>query len=219
LANNLPQFFSGGAHRLLILDPSSDHLAYAIIILDFNNKEMFVENCGMVWSVSSWSKGKKYRYMFNVMRLFAQGILDQVPEAFVTEAFFSNPKAMMGSPVIPTINAFALMAADEFNMSYFDMGATTWRGILGIKATKDSSGKRDYKVPTANLVSQFIKLPDQIQSNINRKMRKMPNDITDVLAIAIATGRHHGINKVVVGNAAFMPFQWLEKLEKLAKEI
>ena len=219
MGNNLIQFFNKGKHRITVLDPSSSHLAYAIVLLDLDNKNLFIENCGMVWTLDSWSKGKKYRYMHKVMRLFGIGILDQISKAFVTEAFFSNPKAMVGAPVIPTINSFALMAADEMEMDYHEFGASTWRGILGIKAIKAADGSRDYKVPTANLVSQFIKVPDQIQSNINRKMRKLPNDITDVLAIAIAVGRHHGINKVDIGNTAFMPFQWLEVFEKLAKEI
>jgi hypothetical protein len=126
---------------------------------------------------------------------------------------------MMGSAVVPTINAFAEMAASEFKIPYQDMGATSWRGILGIKAVKDAKGKRDYKVPTANLVAQQVKLPSEIPSNITRKMRDMPNDVTDVLAIALAVGRHHDLNKVIQSNTAFYPFNWLEKLEKLSKEI
>jgi hypothetical protein len=219
MANSLPQLFKADKHRILVLDPSSSHMAFCIITLDFKLQEVGIETCGMIWTKDSWSKGKKYRYMQQTLRLLAQGDLEGTPEVIITEAFFSNPNQMMGSAVVPTINAFACMAADEFKLGYLDFGATTWRGILGIKAVKDSAGKRDYKVPTANLVSQQVKLPSEIPSNITRKVRQMPNDITDVLAIALAVGRHHGLNKVTQSHTAFTPFQWLEKLHNLSETI
>jgi Holliday junction resolvasome RuvABC endonuclease subunit len=219
MAVNLPQLFTSGVHKVLVLDPSSSHLAYTIITLDFTKQLLAIEACGMVWTRDQFTKGQRYSYMQQAIRLLTQGLQDQIPEAIVTEAFFANPKQMMGSAVVPTINAFAEMAASEFKIPYQDMGATSWRGILGIKAVKDAKGKRDYKVPTANLVAQQVKLPSEIPSNITRKMRDMPNDVTDVLAIALAVGRHHDLNKVIQSNTAFYPFNWLEKLEKLSKEI
>jgi hypothetical protein len=190
-----------------------------MITLDFEQMQAVVESCGMVWVPASFSKGKKYRYMLAAINLLAAGDEDAVPSAIVTEAFFANPKQMMGSAVVPTINSFANMAADALKLEFHEMGPTTWRGILGIKAIKTEDGKRDYKTPTADYVRKFITLPEEIPSNINRKLRKMPNDITDVLALALALVKHHGIEKVSQSNTTFHPFSWLEKLEKLSKEI
>lgn len=219
MAIQFPIIHSTGAHSFLVLDPSASHLAYALVTMDFNKATLFIENVGMVWTKDSWSRGKRYRYMFKSIEVLASGNKDAVPGALLTEGFFVNPKMMFGSSVIPTINSLIEMTADEKGLGYYELGPSTWRGILGIKPTKNEAGKRDYKVPTANLVDQFVKVPSEIPSNINRKMRKLPNDVTDVLAIAIALGRHHGLNKVSQSNVAFLPFHWLEALSKLAEEI
>ncbi len=219
MANNFPIIFLDGSHDLLIIDPSSSHLAYTLINLNFKSEELNIVACGMVWVPDSYTKGKKYRYMLRALQLLAAGNKDGSPDGLVTEGFFVNPKMLMGSAVVPTINSFVCMAADELDLPFFEIGPSTWRGILGIKAVKDSDGKRDYKIPTADLVKRQITVPDTIPSNINRKQRKMPNDITDVLAIALAIGRHHGINKVSQSNTAFYPIQYLDALEQLSKEL
>jgi len=217
-----PIVFKEGQPKALIIDPSASHLAYAIVTFDFIKKDLHIDACGMLWTKDDWSRGKRYRYMYKAIQTLASGNVDGVPNAIFTEGFFVNPKMMFGSSVIPTINSLAEMAADDLKIPFFEMGPSTWRGILGIKpAITMVNGKRtrDYKVPTADFVSTLIKLPEKIPSNINRNMRLVPNDVTDVLAIAIALGRHHGLQKVSQSNTAFHPLLWIEKLEQLAKEI
>jgi Holliday junction resolvasome RuvABC endonuclease subunit len=219
MAINFPIIFKKDKHSILVIDPSASHLGYAFITLDFDSNTMLLESSGMVWCHDSWTKGKRYRYMLNAIELLATSNPNCIPNTILSEAFFSNPRQMAGSAVIPTINGFIEMVCDKLSIRYLDMGATSWRAILGIKATKGSDGKRDYKTPTADLVKQFIKLPSEVPSNITRKMRTMPNDVTDVLAIALALARHHGINKATQANTAFYPFTLIEKLNKLSEEI
>lgn len=174
----------------------------------------------MIWAAPSWSRGQRYIYMQKAVNSLIDGLMEEVPSVVITEAFFSNPKLPMGGSVIPTINAFAEMEASITKAQYLEIGPTTWRSVLSIKPNKDASGKRDYKTPTADLIKKSIQVPDTIASNIHKdKQRKTPHDVTDVLAIALAVAKHHGVTKISQGNVAFYPIHFIDKLSKLAKEI
>jgi Holliday junction resolvasome RuvABC endonuclease subunit len=213
-----PVTYTSGVHGFLLIDPSAAHLGWALATLDLDKKELFISAIGMLWTKDSWSKGRRYRYMLQAINQLLQGNVTVIPHVVVTESFFMNPKLPMGSAVVPTINALINMAADENDVLYQEMGPSAWRGILGIKAST-ITGKRDYKIPTAQLVKKHITLPETIQSNINRKDRLLPHDITDVLAIAIAVAKHHGVTKIETSNDAFVPLIILEQLNKLADKI
>lgn len=213
-----PVTYTEGKHGFLLIDPSSSHLGWSLVQLDLDKKELYISAAGMLWTSDSWTRPTSFKYMWEAVKILLDGDGEIIPHVIVTESFFMNPKLPMGSAVVPTINALISMAAEEVDVHYQEMGPSTWRGILGIKALT-INGKRDYKKPTADLVKKHISLPETIQSNINRKERMLPHDVTDVLAIAIAVAKHHGISKIITGNSAFLPFTILEKLNKLAKEI
>lgn len=213
-----PVTYTDGKHGFLFIDPSSSHLAFCLATLDLNKKEMYIVAVGMLWTKDSWTKAKRYRYMLNAATILVDGTKEVLPHVLVTESFFMNPKLPMGSAVVPTINALLNMAAEEKEVIYQELGPSAWRGILGIKYAT-IAGKRDYKVPTANLVKKSITVPETIPSNINRKERQLPHDITDVLAIALAVAKHHNITKIVTANTAFYPVDLLDKFAKLAEKV
>jgi Holliday junction resolvasome RuvABC endonuclease subunit len=213
-----PITYTEGKHGFLLVDPSSSHLAWVLVQLDLDAKEMYVVATGMLWTKDSWSKAQRYRYMLKAAGILLDGTDHIIPHVVVTESFFMNPKLPMGSAVVPTINALISMAADEKEVIYQELGPSAWRAILGIKSVTVGS-KRDYKIPTANYVKKFISVPENIKSNINLKERQLPHDITDALAIALAVAKHHGVYKIEVANTAFTPFTVLEKLSKLGETI
>jgi len=213
-----PITYTDGKHGFLLIDPSSSHMAWSLVTLDLDSKELYISAVGMLWTSDSWSKAKRYKYMWDAVKILLNGNEETTPHVVVTESFFMNPKLPMGSAVVPTINALISIAAEDLEVHYQEIGPSTWRGILGIKATK-IAGKRDYKKPTADLVKKSVSVPETIQSNINRKDRLMPHDITDVLAIALAVAKHHGITKVITGNTAFYPIDMVEKLNKLSEKV
>lgn len=213
-----PITYTDGKHGFLLIDPSASHLAYCLSELDLDKKELYISAVGMLWTKDSWTKAKRYRYMLDAAMILLDGNGEVLPHVLVTESFFMNPKLPMGSAVVPTINALLNMAAEESEVIYQELGPSAWRGILGIKAIS-IAGKRDYKVPTANLVKKSVKLPETIPSNVNRKERQLPHDVTDVLAIALAVAKHHGITKISTANTAFYPVDLIEKLNKLAEKV
>jgi Holliday junction resolvasome RuvABC endonuclease subunit len=219
MVNNFPLIFDSGSKGFLFIDPSASHLAWALATIDLGKKEIYFSAIGMAWTSDKWSKGKRFKYMQKVIEILMQGDGEVIPNAVVTEAFFVNPRMMVGSAVIPTVNAFIQMSADTHDVRYLEIGPSSWRGILGVKAVKDAKGKKDYKAPAAQEVSKFLKVPEEIQSNINSKMRQTPHDVTDVLALALAVAKHHGVLTVSSGNTAFSPFITIEKLKKESEKI
>ncbi len=213
-----PVTYTDGKHGFLFIDPSAAHLGWTLVQLDLDKKELYISAVGMLWTKDSWTKAKRYRYMLDAASILVDGNAEVTPQVLVTESFFMNPKLPMGSAVVPTINALLSMAAEEKEVMYQELGPSAWRGILNIKS-RTVAGKRDFKGPTADVVRKDITLPSTIPSNVNRKDRLMPHDITDVLAIALAVAKHHGITKVVTGNTAFYPIDMVEKLNKLSEKV
>lgn len=213
-----PITYTEGKHGFLFIDPSASHLGWCLALLDLDAKQMYVAATGMLWTKAEWTKAQRYRYMQQSAAILLDGTLEVMPHVIITESFFMNPKLPMGSAIVPTINALLDMVAEEKGVIYQELGPSAWRGILGIKAAT-IKGKRDYKVPTAEAVKKHINCPEQIPSNINRKPRLLPHDITDVLAIAIAVAKHHGVTDIVQSNTLFSPLDVIVKLEELARKI
>lgn len=216
MAIQLPKLAESGIHNLLVLDPSSSHLAYVFITLNLDNKSANISNVGMVWTKASFNKAQRYIYMQAALEYLASNNIKHL----YTEAYFSNPKLLTGSvAVIPTINSMALMASYKKQATYEEIGASTWRGLLQIKPITINS-KRDYKVPTANKVISLIgQLPETIPSNLDMRERQLPHDLSDALAIALAICKHHGIDQIKLDEGCFRPVFLLEGLAKLSKEI
>lgn len=168
---------------------------------------MYFNSIGMLWTKPSFSKGQRFSYIRQGISVLMQ--TEPVPYAVYTEGFFANPKQMMGSAVIPTINGIIeLVSAEESlkgpqEVEYYEVSPSAWRATLSIKPTMsiiDGKKKRDYKVPTKKAVEAIIgsKLPEDMISNINGRPRQTPYDISDVMAIAIAVGKEHGISRFEV---------------------
>lgn len=216
MALQLAKIAEFGIHNLLVLDPSSSHLAYVYITLDLDNKKANITKAGMVWSKASYNKAQRYIYMQAAL----EHLSSQSISFTISEQYFSNPKMLSGSvAVIPTINALALMAAYKNKAQYVELGASSWRGILGIKAIKTDKG-RDYKKPTLDRVVSLIgSLPATIASNLDMRERQLPHDLSDALAIALAISKYHDVTQITVDKDCFRPVDLLEALSKLSKEI
>lgn len=215
----LVPLFTAGKHDVLFIDPSASHLAYVFGHLDLEKKVMNLKYIGMVWTENSFKRGRRFRYMHGAIEMLATRL--PADSAIVTEQYFSNPRMLTGgTAVIPTVNAFLEMAADRWSLAFQEIGAASWRSILGIKMVK-ANGKRDYKQPTADGVRRLLgkDLPLNIPSNINGKMRKLPNDVTDVLAIALAFAKHHGVVDITMDADAFHPTEILMELSGWAKSL
>lgn len=216
---NFPVLGTSGKFPILVTDPSASHLAWCLCILDISKGECYIAHAGQLWTKDKWSRGQRYDYMFRCLEALSQGDKEVTPSVAVTEAFFMNPKLLFSAAVIPTVNAFIEIACSRIKAKYLEFSPTSWRGIVGIKGVKDAKGKKDYKVPTADYVKKFMKLPDTVPSNINRKERQMPHDVTDVLAMALAIAKFHSCDKIIQSNTCFMPVKWLEKFAKLSEEV
>lgn len=181
--------------RLLVIDPSANHLAYVIV----NNQT--IESCGMIWTKDSWIKGKRFSYMAKAIQLLLTEF--KVNHVF-TEAFFVNPKQMLGSAVIPVINGLIELTSYEHKASYQEITPPSWRAILQIKAFKDDKGKKDYKTPVRNKVIEVLgPIPDKVISNITGKDRDLPHDLTDSLGITLAILNSMNYNNIKLAENSF----------------
>lgn len=213
---------------ILVIDPSAAHMAYCIAEINLEEKNMHVWTIGMLWTPGTWEKGKRFTYMLKSL----ETILNEAPikTAIYTEAFFSNPKAMMGSAVIPTVNGIIELCAYKestglVKIAYSEVSPSSWRSTLQIKPdmTVDTKGKRkrDYKNPTKRTVESLFKfkMPDEIKSNLNDKTRIIPYDITDCLAITLSIAKEHGISSFTIDDRSFYNFSLHEKFKRIANEI
>jgi len=207
-----------GLNNILCLDPASTHLAYTIS--EIQGDELYIKAIGMVWTKASWHRGQRFLYMDRCLDALIEGIIpDNIIHNTTTEAYFVNFKQRSGVAVVPTINGFIEKTCAKYKVPYSELSSSVWRKELQIKPDKTvKTGK--YKHPTKLKVEEFIgKVPDTIISNITRKERALPNDVTDALAITIANAKKKGVTKVVLANAAFLPMTTIERFYNIAKEI
>ena len=219
MAINLPKLFDNGKHNILCIDPSGSHMAYAICELDLVDGNFTILNAGMIWTKASYSRPERLSYMQAALNVMINNppYKEHAVDAVVTESFFSNPKQLTGgTAIVPTINAFIEMAADDAGIKFQEIGATTWRSIIGVKADK-SSGKRDYKEPAKRYVELFTKLPETVPSNLDMRPRKLPHDLTDVLAIALSIAKYHNCARISFDQAWAMPHGYLLRFMQITK--
>lgn len=171
--------------RVLVIDPSAMHMAYVVAEVDLDTKTSKPIRSGMIWCKSGWSKGQRFSFVDYAIRTL---IKEESISDVYTEGFFVNPKMMFGSGVIPTINGLIEMNCYRSGINYKqEIPPPTWRAALGLKAIKDSKGKRDWKTPTKDIVeSKLVKLPLTLTHNVTGKQKKTPFDISDVLAMYMA---------------------------------
>lgn len=197
--------------KLLVLDPSTAHLAY--VFMDLTNGVARVENVGMLWTKPEWPLGQKLNYMYNGLT----ALLIETTDEFYTEGFFVHFSRPTGISAIPSINNIfrMLIFRRTGKDTLIEVPPTKWRKTLGIKPDVNN-GKRDYKAPTAKVVEKALgKLPDKVVSNITNKERALPHDITDALAIALAQAKEKGYTKFVIDKHAFDNSVLKKRLDEL----
>jgi hypothetical protein len=107
----------------------------------------------------------------------------------------------------------------ERPLPFHEIPPPSWRAVLGIKHLKLPGGKRDYKTPTKALVeSKLGTLPETIVSNITGKQRDLPNDVSDVLAIALSIGESAGLKCTGMWGNTFYYKPFLDKLKEINNE-
>lgn len=194
--NNLKDIFEQKIDKvnILFLDLSSACTGYSVVTLDFVAKSASFKKSGAIWFNNEWKNQEKYSYIFNAIVNYFN-IVDQI-DFCVCEAYMLNPKKRMGSLVGPEMHGAVQVALAEIGVTYMTMPVQTWRKHLGVR--KDSTG--DYKNPTKIEVEKFVKLPEEIMSNITRSMRSLPNDLVDAIGISLGTLKKWGITNIDFSN-------------------
>jgi Holliday junction resolvasome RuvABC endonuclease subunit len=204
----------------LFLDPSGSHLSFTYAELNLTTNKMTILEAGLVWTKGTWTRGQRFDYMYKCLDLLIN-THRIVPSFIMTESFFMNPKLRSGTAVVPIINGLVeMIVSRDLRTNYLEVPPPVWRATLGVKPTKDASGKRDFKKPTKVIVERLIgKLPEEIKSNITLKLRATPSDLADSLAIALAHGKKNGMIDFEVERCTFTPFTITDSLNKIANSL
>lgn len=181
--------------NVLFLDISSTCTGYSLANINFGTKEVKWTRTGALWLDADWEHPHKYNFMFHVISNYFW-VVEQV-DYIVVEQYSFNTKKMMGVQVVPEMQGAIKCAAEENGVKISSILPQTWRKLLDIKPdiTMNGSKKvRDYKEPTKNKVLTYVKLPDEIVSNITGKTRSTPTDLYDAMAIGIAWVKRLGFD-------------------------
>lgn len=178
--------------NVLFLDISSSCTGYAIANINFGTKEVKWTRSGALWLDPDWEHPQKYNYMFHVISNYFW-VVEQI-DYMVVEQYSFNKNKMMGVQVVPEMQGAIKCAAEENGVKVTSILPQTWRKILNIKAVIGADKSRDYKTPTKDVVDSYIKLPDEMVSNITGKTRATPNDVHDALAIGLAWTKRLGFD-------------------------
>lgn len=197
--------------RIIVLDPSTSHLAY--VYIDLTDKEAIVQRVGMLWTKESWGMGQKLDYMHNAL----DALIEEDLAEYHTEAYFVHFGRPSGISAIPTINnMFRMLIWRKTGKELLnEISPTSWRKTLGIKP-EVINGKKDFKVPTKKKVESLVgNMPETIISNITGKLRALPHDITDALAISLAIAKEKGYNTFSMSRNAFDNTEIKERLDNI----
>lgn len=184
---------------ILFLDASSSCTGYSKILVDGDSVAFLSVGC--VWFGADWNHGQKYNYLYDLMHNEFSDI-----DGLVVEQYSVNMKKGSGILVSPELHGVIKLFSNQMGIEMEYIAPQTWRSVLGIKATKtkDSKGKakKDFKVPTAEYVKGIINVPEVILSNITKKERQTPNDVTDAIALSLAWAKRNKL-KIVDNQCQF----------------
>lgn len=173
----------------LFLDISSTCVGYTLAKVDFVNKKAKVTEAGGIW-LPDVSHEHKYNFMYHAMVNYFD-IVKQV-DYVVYEMYSINPKKMMGICVVPEMIGTIRCAMAELGVNHSTLLPQQWRSTLKIKRNE----KKDFKEPTKIRVSEYVKVPETVISNVTGHSRNTPSDIYDSLAICIAWLQRNNFNKI-----------------------
>lgn len=218
---------------LLILDPSSNHMAWSIMTL--KGDEALIIKTGMLYASSSWDLGHRLFYMYQALKFIINYFS---VNHIVTEDFVIPHFRQAGVSVIPTINNNLKMLAYEIEQESKEkieiefISVPTWRKHLGISSqpkvdkkgfiirNKKGKEEKDYKIPCRVKVEEVLKfkLPAEVLANTNLKTRKLPHDISDCLGIAVAYAIKLGTPKIKINPKAFENEELIKNLFIMCKK-
>lgn len=191
--------------NILFLDPSSTCTGYTVASVNFEDKKAKILSAGAIWLDKHLPNQEKYHYLYNAITNFFN-IVYHIGFCFA-EAYMLNTNKKMGCLIGPEIHGAIQVALAEIGVGYKTIPVQTWRSQMGIKpdpiVNKDGSYKtnskgkvqRNFKSPTRRALWKYLKLPEKIISNITHAERKLPDDLTDALAICIGTLKKYGIEE------------------------
>ncbi len=192
-----------GDCKILFLDASSSCTGFSILETDFLNKKAKLIKAGCIWFDSHWEHARKYDYIYGMIQEHFW-VTEQI-DHIVAEQYSINTKKMSGALVSPELHGVIKASAYSNGIAVSLILPQTWRAQIGVKPIVTQKGKKktkDYKTPTADIVKKFVPVPDTIVSNITKKERQTPNDVTDAIAIALGWANKNNI-KVTVDNCSF----------------
>jgi hypothetical protein len=200
----------------LFLDLSSNCTGISLVEVDYNNKSAEVVCCGPLYFNEKYSLGKKLAFISNMIKNYFFILHNNFTEVVAEEYFHAvgpNVK-VQGSMVVPKMLGVVQMCCgdEDPELSYQEVSASSWRGILGIKFDKipvfDDNGnpildkrgnpkyKRDYKTPVKKYIKERFDIPDEFISNVTGNKRQTSSDVYDSLGLACAVLSQRGIQKI-----------------------
>lgn len=179
--------------NILFLDISSSCTGYSIANVDFVGKKATFKSAGCLWLDNDWTHQEKYSYMFNAILTYFW-IVESI-DYIVVEQYSVNPNKMMGVNVVSEMQGAIKTAAWENGVKVASILPQTWRSLLGIKPI-GPKGKKDYKTPTKDKILEYVKVPEEVMSNITKNNRQTPSDVYDAMAIGIAWLKKFGLSRL-----------------------
>jgi len=191
--NKLESLDNVGNANILFLDISSTCTGYSVAECDFVNRKATITKAGALWFKKDMKGGDKYNYLARCITeyFYIMGLCDFL----VHEAYAINMNQRSGIMVTPEMIGAVKAACSDLGVDYMHISPQTWRMHLGVKPTitinKEGKKKREYKQPTIDIIDTMTNIPNEIFSNVTKKLRSTPNDLYD--AIGVSYGWLHEI--------------------------
>lgn len=181
---------------ILFLDVSSTCTGYTVATLNLGDKAglVTIKRSGCLWFGSDWDHQTKYAYIFNAVLTYFE-VVEQI-DLLIHEQYSINKDRMAGVMVVPEMIGAIKVAAKENGVRVDSIPPQTWRAQIGLKPVlKD--GKRDYKTPCKDIMNKlFGKIPDEVISNITKKLRATPSDVYDSMGVCLGWLKKNGYRNI-----------------------
>lgn len=198
-AKGIPEF-KLKTSNFLFLDVSSSCTGFAIAEIDFTTKIATITKAGCIWFPSDWEHAKKFDYIYNAIQIYFD-VVEKI-DYIVIEQYSVNMKNKTGMLVSPEMHGVIKAAAFSNGVKVAYMPVQTWRHQLNIKPII-VNGKKDYKTPCKDLINTKVAVPEEIISNITKKLRKTPSDVYDALGICWGWLQKNNIKKIIWNSCDF----------------
>lgn len=181
---------------ILFLDVSSTCTGYTIAVLNLGDRSqpVTIKKSGCLWFGSDWDHQTKYSYIFNAVLTYFE-VVENI-DLIIHEQYSVNKDRMAGVMVVPEMIGAIKVAAKENGVKVDCIPPQTWRAQIGLKPIT-VNGKRDYKTPCKEIMNKlFGKVPEEVISNITKKLRATPSDVYDSMGVCLGWLKKNGYNKI-----------------------